>query len=66
MKNVTVRFTVTTNDNIYFATSHKAKYSFCKQNDFVVDRDWDINATSITEQNTAEKCGRGIYCILYK
>ncbi len=66
MKKVTVRFTVMTNDNIYFATSHKAKASFCKENDFVISRDFDIKATSITEQNTAEKCGRGVYCILEK
>ena len=63
MKKVNVRFTVTTNCNIYFATSQKAMVSFCKKYDFCIDRDWGIDAVSITQQNQAEKCGRGIYCI---
>jgi hypothetical protein len=65
MKNVTVRFTVIRNNNVYWATSLKAAVSFCKANDFVIDRDWNMHP-SITEQNTAEKCGRGVYCILDK
>jgi hypothetical protein len=65
MKNVTVRFTVMTNNNIYWATSLKAAVSFCKANDFVINR--DLNMTpNVTEQNIAEKCGRGVYCILDK
>lgn len=64
MKKVTVRFTVMTNRNTYFASSMKSAVSFCKANDFVIHRDWDIQATSITERNTAQKCGRGVWCIL--
>ena len=64
MKNATVRFTVMTNRNVYFASSMKAAVSFCKANDFVISRDWDIETTSITERNTAVKCGRGVWCIL--
>jgi hypothetical protein len=59
----TVRFTVMTNSNVYWATSLKAAVSFCKANDFVIDRDWNMTP-SITEKNTAKKCGRGVYCIL--
>lgn len=65
MKNVTVRFTVMTNNNVYLSTSLKAAVSFCKANDFIIDRDWNMTP-SITEQNTAEKCGRGVYCVLDK
>jgi hypothetical protein len=64
MKNVNVRFTVMTNNNVYFATSLKAAISFCKKNDFVIDRDWNVDSISITEQNKAEKCGRGVYWIV--
>jgi hypothetical protein len=63
MKNVTLRFTVYTNNNVYWATSLKAAVSYCKKHDFVIDRDWDMTP-SIGEQNKAEKCGRGVYCIL--
>ena len=52
-----------TNNNVYWATSLKAAVSFCKANDFVIDRDWDMTP-NITDQNTAKKCGRGVYCIL--
>lgn len=65
MKKVEVRFTVMTNNNVYWSTSLKAAVSFCKANDFVIDRDWNM-APSIMEQNTAEKCGRGVYCIIDK
>jgi hypothetical protein len=65
MNKVTVRFTVMTNNNIYWATSLKSAVWFCNQNDMVIDKDLYITA-SITERNTAEKCGRGIYCILDK
>lgn len=54
-----------TNNNVYWSTSLKAAVSFCKANDFVIDRDWNMTP-SITEQNAAEKCGRGVYCILDK
>jgi hypothetical protein len=64
MKNVTIRFTVMTNSNLYFATSILTANAFCKKNDLVIDRDWDINSVSIKQQNIAEKCGRGVYCIL--
>lgn len=60
-KVITLRFTVMTNSNIYWATSLKAAASFCKQNDFVIERDWDMTP-SISEQNKLLKCGRGVYC----
>ena len=63
MKKVTVRFTVSTNNNIYWATSMKAMIAFCTQHDFSIMRD-DYMTPSITDQNKAEKCGRGVYCIL--
>ena len=50
MKKVTVRFTVMTNNNVYWATSLKAAVSFCKANDFVINRDWYMTP-SITDQN---------------
>jgi len=64
MKNVQLRFTVMTNQNVYWATSLKSAVSFCKQNDFVIKtEEWDM-IPSINEQNSAKKCGRGVYCIL--
>ena len=65
MKKAKVRFTVMTNNNVYWATSLKSAVSFCKANDFVINRDWNMTP-NITEQNTAKKCGRGVYCILDK
>ena len=63
MKKVSVRFTVSTNNNVYFATSLKAAVSFCNAHDLVIQND-RTHTPSITERNTAEKCGRGVFCIL--
>lgn len=62
MKNVTVRFTVMTNNNVYWATSLKAAASFCKANDFVINRDWNMTPSK-TEKKAAIKCGRGVWGI---
>lgn len=65
MKRVQVRFTVSTNDNIYWATSEKAAQWFRKENDLVVMRE-DYMTPSISDQNVAEKCGRGVWVIADK
>ena len=64
MKNVTLRFTVMTNENIYWATSLKAAVAFCKKHDFQISRDWEL-APSISDKNKAEKAGRGVWCVSF-
>ena len=62
MKNLKVKFKVSTNSNVYYATSIKAAASFCKKNNLVMIQDWDVNP-STTEKNAAVRCGHGVYCI---
>ena len=63
MKNVNVKFKVATNSNTYYATSLKAAQSFCKKNDFVMTS-WYTYLPMTCEKKVAQKCGRGVYCIL--
>ena len=58
MKNLTIRFTVMNNNNIYFATSLKAAVVFCNKNRFHLN----FEGEDITPNFT--KCGPGVYCIL--
>lgn len=51
-----------TNNNVYWATSLKAAASFCKANDFVINRDWNMTPSK-TEKKVAIKCGRGVWGI---
>lgn len=64
MTNLEIRFTTSVNNNIYFATSEKAMIAFNKKYDLPIDRSWNINVLSISQQNRIEKIGRGVYVIL--
>jgi hypothetical protein len=63
MKNQKLFFKVTTNRNIYYATSLKKAERFCKKNDFVIINYWNASPT-LAEKKSAKKCGWGVYCIL--
>ncbi len=63
MKNVRFRFYVANNCNTYYATSFKAILSFCKKHDFVVTH-WYTYLPFTEERKAAERCGRGVYCII--
>lgn len=63
MKNIKVKFTVSTNYNFYYATSLKAAHSFCNKNNLVVLNYW-FHYPTLTEKKSAVKCGRGVWVII--
>ena len=68
MKNVNFKFTVSTNANIYFATTLNAIVRFCKKHDFVVTKfaamDYYSYLSFTYDKKHIIKCGRGIYGII--
>lgn len=63
MKNQKLFFKVTTNSNVYYATSLNVAERFCKKNDFIIINYWNTSPT-LAEKKAAIKCGWGVYCIL--
>ena len=61
MKNVTLRFTVSNNENIYFATSLYTAVNFCKKNDLCLWDEIQIDKISENEKCFIQKIERGIY-----
>ena len=62
MKNTKFKFTVFTNYNFYYSTSLQAAKSFCNKNNLVILNYWN-HIPTLAEKKSAQKCGRGVYCI---
>ena len=61
MRNVTLKFTVSNNENTYFATSLHTAVNFCKKNDLCLWNEIQVEKISENEKDFIEKIDRGIY-----
>ena len=63
MKNVKIKFRVTTNYNTYYATSLTAALNFCNKNDFFILYFYGHIPTT-EEKKVAKRCGWGVWGII--
>ena len=61
MRNVTLKFTVSNNENSYFATSLKTAVNFCKKNDLCLWDETQVDKIEENEKDFIQKIDRGIY-----